>query len=273
MKSLPPFPPTAMRVVELANTPTSTAKELIEVIRLDPVLTAKILKLVNSSFFSLTQKVSSLKRALILLGFNTVKNIALSSAMISALKEKVTGKHQNLLNDLWIHMLAVGVGSREIALKSQAPNEKAEEYFLCGLLSELGTLLLISRIYHLYEPLEKVSQKNNISMAMAVKKSLGLSPAEITVIMLEEWKLPESVLSTMQDIANGTSFCPVGNAVQLSDKIARKLYLGYVCDLTNLDINPSDLGLNGITLEDLNSIEEELPSLTDSAMFLLETAS
>ncbi len=273
MDSLPPLPPTAMRVVELANSPSSTARELLDVIRLDPILTTKILRLVNSSFFSLPQKVSSLKRALLLLGFNTVKNIALSSAMIIALKDNKGGKQQKILNDLWTHMLAVAVGSRELALRSKIPHQTAEEFFLCGLLSELGLMLIINRAFSIFDPLASDAQFNGTSLSTAIQNSLGISPAEVTLLMTQHWNLPDFIQNVMKE---NTAIQPnhvVSKAISLAERIARKNNIGYVCDLVHVDINSQEFGDLGIAPEEFAEVEESLSHLTETAMFLLETTS
>ena len=118
-----------------------TAKDLNKVISLDPVLVGKVLKLVNSAYYSLPNKVTSLVNAIIMLGINTIKNLALSTAVLGNMKRKDRFKSLNV-DGFWRHSIGVGVASKLIATKIGIPANKREEYFIGGLLHDIGKIPL-----------------------------------------------------------------------------------------------------------------------------------
>ncbi|MFW5688988.1 MAG: HDOD domain-containing protein, partial [Spirochaetota bacterium] len=88
INTMPALPVTVTKVVEIANNPATSPVDLNKVISLDPVLMARVLKLINSAYYGVNTKVNSLVRAIIMLGINTVKNLALSSAVIDTFGKK-----------------------------------------------------------------------------------------------------------------------------------------------------------------------------------------
>jgi len=110
---MPSLSPVIHKISEVANNVRSSAQELTDVIQLDPVLTAKVIRMVNSAYFGLPQEVRSLKQAVVMLGINTIKNVALSSAYLG----QVHLKGSTALNgqEFWKHSLGVGVASKMIA--------------------------------------------------------------------------------------------------------------------------------------------------------------
>jgi HD-like signal output (HDOD) protein len=112
--------------------------DLNRVISLDPVLVGRVLKLINSAYYGLEQQVTSLVRAMIMLGINTVKNLALSSAILSNL----VGRGFLGLNaeGFWRHSLCVGVTAKLIARKQGIDHSRLEEFFTAGLLHDLGKI-------------------------------------------------------------------------------------------------------------------------------------
>ena len=147
---MPSLSTTVVKVLETCNEPLASANDLQKVISLDPVLTGRVLKLVNSAYFALGQPITSLTRAIIMLGVNTVKNLALSYTILKNMKG--SGSFQAFtVDDFWLHCLGVGVVAKSLAaIKGLLPGEQ-EEYFVAGLLHDLGKLPLnkqFSREYY-----------------------------------------------------------------------------------------------------------------------------
>ncbi len=133
------LPAVTVKIIEIVENPKSTARDLHEVIKNDPALSTKVLKVVNSAFYGLPGQIASVDRAIVLLGLSAVKNIAIASSIARMFKgEKVT--EQFTAADLWKHSVAVGVASRALAHAAGNPAE-AEEVFLAGLIHDLGILI------------------------------------------------------------------------------------------------------------------------------------
>ncbi|OQX20692.1 MAG: metal-dependent phosphohydrolase [Desulfobulbaceae bacterium A2] len=137
--TMPSLSTSVAKVMELCSRSDTSPNDLNRVISLDPVLAGRVLKLINSAYYSLFNRVTSLTRAVIMLGLNTVKNLALSTAIIrcvnQAKKSKALPIHQ-----FWAHSIGVGVASKLLAVYQGVSPGAREEYFVAGLLHDLGKI-------------------------------------------------------------------------------------------------------------------------------------
>ncbi|MBD3316118.1 MAG: HDOD domain-containing protein [Chitinivibrionales bacterium] len=136
-ENMPSLSPTATKVMELANDLNCSPSELTKVIKLDPVLSAKVLKLVNSSYFALSNTIVSLEKAIILLGLNTIRNLALSAAVLSQMERKRLAQAFDG-EAFWLHSIGVGAAAKLIARKRGVEKKRLEDFFIAGLLHDLG---------------------------------------------------------------------------------------------------------------------------------------
>src|SRR5574343_877045 len=112
---MPAFPKSVQRILELTRDVNSTPKELVEVIDKDPVVTVKILKVVNSAYYSLPKQITSINHAVVYLGFNSIKNLALGIAAIGMLPEKNDSGFD--VQQYLLHSLATAAIAKHIAAK------------------------------------------------------------------------------------------------------------------------------------------------------------
>ena len=136
---MPSLSTTVGKVLEICSRPDTAPNDLNKVISLDPVLTGQVLKLINSAYYSLMNKVTSLTRAIIMLGLNTVKNLALSTAIIRCVGQAKKSKALPI-KDFWEHSIGVGVMAKLLAAERGMPLAEREEYFVAGLLHDLGKI-------------------------------------------------------------------------------------------------------------------------------------
>jgi HD-like signal output (HDOD) protein len=262
---LPPLPTAAMRIVEVVNDMSSSPKDLMEVIKIDPVMTGKILNLVNSSYFSMPQRITSLNRALILLGFNTIKNIALSTAFIDA-----TNQHGNnsKIDDLWQHLLNVGVACKMIAVKCGQPRQILEEFFIAGLLHDIGDLILLR--FAPQKTVELMDSSHDKSFELVCLENFQLSGPDCGLLMIDHWKLPQifrDVVHHNTKAGKNASF--VVNAVHIADKIVREQNFGLVTDSLNVQASLEQLQYIGLSQQDLKEIKEQLSQEVQKAQIFM----
>jgi putative nucleotidyltransferase with HDIG domain len=138
LQDIPTLPMVAMRVNELINDPNSSSADIAEVLKKDQVLTAKILRLVNSSYYAIPGGVADVQRALAFLGFNTLAQLVLSLSVFSVFTGAASEHFSTL--DFWKHALGTAVCSELLAKRLKF--SKPEEAFTCGLLHDIGKLVL-----------------------------------------------------------------------------------------------------------------------------------
>ena len=181
---MPSLSTTVSKVLEICSRPDTVPNDLNRVIALDPVLAGQVLKLINSAYYSLMNKVTSLTRAIIMLGLNTVKNLALSTAIIRSVSQAKKSRALPI-RAFWAHSIAVGVMAKLLAAGRGLSLAEREEYFVAGLLHDLGKIPIgdeytevLARVETAQEPLVTVEQQ-----------VLGLDHDEVGAMIATKWKL------------------------------------------------------------------------------------
>lgn len=272
VSSLPALSPSVMKILDLSNDVTASPKDLMNIIKLDPVLTGKILNLVNSTYFSMPQKISSLNRALILLGFNTIKNIALSSALVEA-----TGLQRKSpeYDALWQHLLGVGVTCKLIAVKGNQPRNLLEEFFIAGLLHDIGDFMLLSSEYAKTVELLKHREEEGFDFVKSCQEKFMFNGPGIGSLIISHWRLPDSFKNiALHRSSSGKKDTPfIVGAVHMADKLIRLKGIGLVTDLQDIVVKEDELSLLGISESDLEDIKNQIPDALEKAqVFLKECA-
>ncbi len=191
-KNLPTIPTVLARILQLVDAESASGKELIKVIENDQALTGKMLRLANSAFFGQTRKVATIPRAVVLLGFSTVRNLALGVKVWDALG---TGIARNRLDELWAHAVTVAVATKAIAAQLRAGDP--DEAFTAGLLHDVGRLVLAMRFREDYwRAVGGASEAGAVERTEATE--LGVDHAEVGGWILEAWSLPPSIVEAVR---------------------------------------------------------------------------
>ncbi len=185
---MPSLSTTVGKVMEICSRVDASPNELNKVISLDPVLTGQVLKLINSAYYSLVNKVTSLTRAITMLGLNTVKNMALSTAIIKT----VSGvKKSRVLpvSKFWAHSISVGVSAKLLAQAKDIPVMEREEFFIAGLLHDLGKIPFGDE----YAEVIRVAGADQLPLIEVERELLGIDHQEVGLMIAEKWKLNEAI--------------------------------------------------------------------------------
>ncbi len=232
VEKMPAFSTTVAKVISLANNPQSSPSDLVNTITMDPVLTAKLLKLINSAYFGLRQPIVSLNRAVIMLGFNTVKNVTLSISVAGTIKVKENFKWFSR-DQYWEHSLACAVASKAIALKAGISVLDLEEYFIGGLLHDIGKTLMIhaftSDCEEIYDP---VYEPDRLREELE-KERFGMTHADLGGIIAKQWKFPESLVDGIAKHHNPME------GVEENHLLRTIIYIAnYFCNEKNISTHP-----------------------------------
>ena len=186
--SMPSLSVTVSKIIEVTKNPQATAKDLNRVISLDPVLVGKVLKLINSAYYGLQNKVTSLVTAIIMLGMNTIKNLALSTAVLGSMKKDSNFKALNI-DGFWRHSIGVGVLSKLIAAKIGIPATKKEEYFIGGLLHDIGKIPLNELFEESYMKAIRAADMKKAKLSDMEKEFIGITHTEVGKMIAGKWNL------------------------------------------------------------------------------------
>ena len=192
IRRMPSLSTTVAKVLEICNNPAASANDLNRVISYDPVLTAQVLKLINSAFYGLPNRIPSLVRAIIMLGINTVKNLVLASSVLAACRGMSdTGKAT--INDFWAHCLGVGILSKMIASAGHVSLGELEEYFVAGLLHDLGKLPLMACFPEQYGSAIAESKDSGRPLVEVESENIGINHCQVGGLIAVKWNLGVSM--------------------------------------------------------------------------------
>lgn len=197
ISKIPALPVTVSKVTEICSNPATSPVDLNKIISLDPVLMARVLKLINSAYYGLSNQVTSLVRAIIMLGINTVKNLALSTAILGNLGKKENFQALNM-QGFWRHSLCVGVLSKLIARKRKIDPKMLEEYFIAGLLHDIGKIPLNNTLTIEFIEAMRLSDHDHRPLYQTEKEIIGLDHTDTGVIIGETWKLGSGIIDTIR---------------------------------------------------------------------------
>jgi putative nucleotidyltransferase with HDIG domain len=226
---MPTLSPVIHKITEVANNVKSSAQDLTDVIQLDPVLTAKVIRMVNSAYFGLPQEIKSLKQAVVMLGLNTIKNVALSSAFLGKMN---LNKGSTALNgeDFWKHSLGVAVASKMIARKLGIDSKYLEEYFIAGLIHDIGKVLINNFFPEEMNMILEESSSRKLPILEVERKIFGLTHEEIGIAIGKKWKFANSLLYAVgkhhQPVQEGNS-ANFSMVVAVADTFVKILQVGF----------------------------------------------
>lgn len=190
---MPGLSTTVTKVLEICNNPAASPNDLNRIISLDPILTGQVLKLINSAYYSLPNRITSLTRAIIMLGINTVKNLVLGASILGSIGKTKKSNNPISVDDFWAHSLCVGVTAKALAGFKGISRIELEEYFMVGLLHDLGVIPLSGRFPEDYAKVIETAASSGCSLFDAEDRILGINHCEVGDIIAEHWKLTDAM--------------------------------------------------------------------------------
>jgi HD-like signal output (HDOD) protein len=261
------LPEITLKIIELVEDPSSTAQDLHNVIANDPALCSRILKVVNSAFYGLPRQIGSINRAIVLLGLNAVKNIAIAASLTKLFRGGELCPRFSA-RDLWIHSMATAAGSKLICdqLKLGLPDEA----FLAGLIHDIGIMVemqaMRDRLVAVFEQMQ--FNKDGVPMAdmrTIEQRVLGADHTQFGSGLCDAWKFPKS-FSHVAGYHHDPTVLPAGNRmlasiVYVADRMAVQLEYGFRGDLQSTDISAAVCEEIGMTATHLQAITQSLPQV------------
>jgi putative nucleotidyltransferase with HDIG domain len=184
---LPALPTIAMEVVELVDNPKTSASRLGKLISTDQALTAKVLKIANSPFYGFPKKISTIDFAIIILGYDALKEIVISISLVSSLHRKSDTQFD--AKAFWDHSILSGVLARRLA--RDLGYRVSGEVFVGGLLHDMGISVLHRYFRNEYKRIVEILQETDLTALEAEESVLGVTHAEVGGWLAERWNLPD----------------------------------------------------------------------------------
>ena len=197
VKNLPPISQAALKLVSLLEQASISNDEVVQVIKCDNVLTAKLLRACNSPYFGLEEPVASVDQAVLMLGHQQILHIVLTLAFGSAMVVPLPG-YAVEASELWQHSLITATAAEIVAAEAYDMNVEAPVAFTVGLLHDIGKLVMSQAIKpEIQAEIRDLIEKQKCSRSEAEKVVLGTDHGEVGACLLQSWRLPEEVIEAV----------------------------------------------------------------------------
>ncbi|MEA2062827.1 MAG: HDOD domain-containing protein, partial [Gemmatimonadota bacterium] len=195
--NLPTLPTVVAKMIELIDDPASSAHSLGRLVRTDQVLTSRILRLANSAFYGFPNPISTINLAVVVLGFDTIKNLGLSVSVIDRFVR--SGKEDELLDysRFWEHSVGVAVTSRMLA-RMHGFRALQSEAFVAGLIHDIGKVILSQYQTNNYSECLRIVQEEGVSLVLAEERVFEVNHSEVGWWLARRWNLPENLAEAVR---------------------------------------------------------------------------
>ncbi len=239
VEALPTLPAVAMRLLQLTSNEEADARQVIDLVRADQAMTAKILAMCNAASTGVRSDAVTVDRAVVLLGFEAIRNAVLSIKVFETFAEEdSTSKAEEAVGftrpSFWRHCLAVGIAAELIAVAHPELKElKPSTAFVCGLLHDIGKLALEHVLPKSYVKVLELTEQSHANISEVERKVLGIDHHTAGKRLAERWQLPHVLQDSIwlhgapyESLPDLRHKQMVG-LIQLADLIVRRQHIGY----------------------------------------------
>ncbi len=259
------LPEITLKIIELVEDPSSTAHDLHNIISNDPALCSRILKVVNSAFCGLPRQIGSINRAIVLLGLNAVKNIAIAASLTKLFRGGELCARFSA-KDLWVHSIATAAAAKLVC--DELKLNLSDEAFLAGLIHDIGIMVEVQSMRHeLLQVFEEMTFDGagapTSDMREVELRVLGASHEAFGSGLCEAWKFPKSFTCVTRHHHAPMELPPDNRTltaiVYVADRISALCGYGFRTDLQSLDFDPAVTAELNLSAERIEVIKEMLP--------------
>lgn len=251
VKDLPTLPAVLEEVSKLVEDPNSSTEQIAKVISYDQVLSAKVLKMVNSPIYGFPGRIGSIQHALVLLGFNVIRGVIISTSVFDSMTKTMVG--------LWEHSIGCALACSEVA---KAANLKdPEEYSVAGLLHDLGKVVSAVQLPEIKKELDQAVKGKDLTYLEAEHDVLGFGHDRINAWLAAHWRLPPKLKEGMtfhHSPLRAEHYPQVASVVHVANFLVRLMEYGSGGDENVPFLDPQALKLLKLKFVDLEKVLDVL---------------
>ncbi len=267
------LPEVTLRIIRIVEDPESSAQDLNKVITNDPALGARILKVVNSAFYGLPGQIGSINRAIVLLGLNAVKNIAIAASLAKLFRGGQICP-QFTAKDLWQHSIATATCTQLLA--KEIGLGLPDEAFLAGLIHDLGVMVeMQARRAKLVEVFEKHAAAGTQPFREVETAVLGATHEQFGMALCRYWKFPASFGFVTGFHHRPLELAPANrtltNLVHIADVLTKQQKIGFTTDIEGDQPVEQVLKDMNITAQRITNVITALPKAMEEAAALIQS--
>ena len=268
VEKMPAFPKSVQRILELTRDINCQPKELVMVIEKDPVMTMKLLRILNSAYYNFPKQITSVNQSVVYLGLNTIKNMAISFAAMGVLPQRNAAGFD--IQRYLLHSLTTASLARMLCQKFGEDDIDPTDCYIAGLLHDFGKVVFAQFMPTEFKEALALSSEQVISLHAAEQSIIGADHSLVGAMLVGKWQFPKLLADA---IRHHHSEISPENTVQsclfVADQISKKLSLGNGGNLLVEELPPALVesfgdDMDGIiaSLGDLSKVVEEAESFT-----------
>jgi len=200
VERMPAFPRSVQKILELTRNINCLPKDLVGVIEKDPVMTMKILKVINSAYYSLPSKITSVSQSVVYLGINTIKNLALGFAAVGIIPRMNAAGFD--VQRYLLHSLVVGGAARQLAIQFAKGEADPGDCYIAGLLHDFGKVVFAQFMAAEFRDALMHSLDHSVPLHEAEKIAIGVDHGLVGALLAKRWAFPEHLVDCIRDHHN-----------------------------------------------------------------------
>ena len=267
---LPTLPTMLNQINKLMMNPRTSAKEVAQLISSDPSITAKVLRVVNSSFYGFPNRITTITHAIVILGFNTVKSIVLSSSIFDVFKKGGPASQFNR-NEFWKHSIGVGAVARVVG--KTAGYSALEELFIAGLVHDIGKIIMDQYMHEDFEKVLTAVNTKNCLIREAEEAVFGFHHGDIGGWLFQKWNLSKGIVECTKfhhNPALASEHPKPAAVIHLADIVTRALRFGSGGDRKIPPVSDAAWETLGLSPDKMDALIHESGEEIDKAMVFLD---
>lgn len=270
VERMPAFPRSVQRVLELTRNINCPPKEIVGVIEKDPVMTMKIFKVINSAYYSLPNKITSVGQSVVYLGINTVKNLALGFAAVGILPRTTAAGFD--VQRYLLHSLVVAGVARQLCLKFEPDEVDPGDCYVAGLLHDFGKIVLAQFLPAEFSQAARHAAEHGLPLHQAESFVIGVDHGLVGAMLAQRWSFSSALVDCIRDHHNPKAGSALLDCLRTADQIVRLRDIGDSGNPWYADEKPMAAQRFGDDLDALIGRLGSLDKIVDEAMVFAQIA-
>lgn len=266
LDQLPSPPAVAMRLLNVTTSDDSSVRDVVRIVKADTSLTAAVLRMARRADLGIREDIVTVDRAVALLGFTSLRNIALSVQFLSTIEPDEDERGRlGVRRDIWLHSLAVACAA-ELLAKHAAKKKTHGEAFVCGLLHDIGKIALDTCLPKSYARIVNATERQHRCICDAEKELFGIDHTMAGRRLLTRWQLPASIVECgwlhhhdPDSLPSSTKHIDLLRLVHIADGLVRRQRIGFSGYAHAVDLE-AHAAAAGIPCTAIDKVAKELPS-------------
>lgn len=225
VERMPAFPKSVQKILEMTRNINCLPKDLVGVIEKDPVMTMKVLKVINSAYYNLPNKITSVNQSVVYLGLNTVKNLALAFAAVGILPRMNAAGFD--IQRYLLHSLTTAAIARQLCSQYARGEADAGDCYIAGLLHDFGKVVLAQYLAPEFRDALERTYRDGVPLHQAEREVIGVDHGYIGAKLAERWQFPPHLVEVIrQHHSEDHPLDAMMDCLRVANQISRMRELG-----------------------------------------------